>query len=90
MTKIATAHVEIKPVVNEEALQAILDRIQQAVAEAVERGMNTKPAGWVAEVETRGEGLALWRSVDGADTPSLPARVATDPRTTPPHPMGDT
>ena len=38
MAKIGTAHVEIKPVLNEEALTAICSEIEQRVAEAVRRG----------------------------------------------------
>lgn len=39
MAKIGTAHVEIKPVVNDEALDEITSRIEEAVARGVERGM---------------------------------------------------
>lgn len=40
MAKIGTAHVEIKPVLNEEALEAIVARIERQVAQAVERGLH--------------------------------------------------
>jgi hypothetical protein len=39
MAKIGTAHIEVKPVVDEVALEAIAERIATAVAEGVERGM---------------------------------------------------
>lgn len=38
MAKIGTAHVEIKPVLNEEALVAICAEIEARVAEAVRKG----------------------------------------------------
>lgn len=40
MAKVGTAHLEIKPVLNEEALAEIGRRIEQEVAAAVERGIN--------------------------------------------------
>jgi hypothetical protein len=39
MAKIGTAHIEIKPVVNLEALDAIAEQLAAAVAEGVARGM---------------------------------------------------
>lgn len=39
MAKIGTAHIEIKPVLSEAALDEIVQRIGDAVAEGVERGM---------------------------------------------------
>ena len=39
MAKIGTAHIEIKPVINDEALDAISQRIEDAVAAGVARGM---------------------------------------------------
>ena len=39
MAKIGTAHVEVKPVMNEEALAALVERIETAVREAVARGL---------------------------------------------------
>lgn len=39
MAKIGTAHIEVKPVVDEVALEVIVERIAEAVAEGVERGM---------------------------------------------------
>lgn len=39
MAKIGTAHIEIKPVISDEALQALMQRIETAVAEGVARGM---------------------------------------------------
>jgi len=41
MAKIGTAHVEIKPVVNEDALTALCLRIQQQVEDAVQRGLES-------------------------------------------------
>ena len=41
MAKIGTAHVEIKPVLNQEALDEITNRIENAVADAVARGLST-------------------------------------------------
>lgn len=43
MAKIGTAHVEIKPVLNEGALAAVVRRIEEAVAAAVARGMSRYP-----------------------------------------------
>lgn len=40
MAKIGTAQVEIKPVLNEEALTAITERIENEIREAVARGLN--------------------------------------------------
>ena len=39
MAKIGTAHIEIKPVINEEALEALVQRIEDAIAAGVARGM---------------------------------------------------
>lgn len=39
MAKIGTAHVEIKPVLNAEALAEIMQQVEDAVAAGVERGM---------------------------------------------------
>lgn len=39
MAKIGTAHVEIKPVLNEEALATLTRRIEEAVRDAVARGL---------------------------------------------------
>ena len=39
MAKIGTAHIELKPVLSEDALEAISERIADAVAQGVERGM---------------------------------------------------
>ena len=39
MAKIGTAHIEVKPVVDEAALAGITDSIAEAVAEGVKRGM---------------------------------------------------
>lgn len=46
MAKIGTAHVEIKPVLNEDALDEIAQRIEETVAHAVERGM-ARPVSFV-------------------------------------------
>lgn len=44
MAKIGTAHIEVKPVLNEEALEEIAKRIEDAVARGVSRGMGaTRP-----------------------------------------------
>lgn len=40
MAKIGTAHIEIKPVINEEALEALVLRIEEAVAAGVARGVS--------------------------------------------------
>lgn len=50
MAKIGTAHIEIKPVLNEEALDAIAQRIEDAVAAGIERG--------IARATTTTEGTA--------------------------------
>lgn len=39
MAKVGTAHIEIKPVVNEEALGEITEQVANAVAEGVRRGL---------------------------------------------------
>lgn len=39
MAKIGTAHIELKPVLDEATLDAITERIAEAVAEGVRRGM---------------------------------------------------
>lgn len=39
MAKIATAHIEIKPVLNDDSLQELMQRIEDAVAAGFERGM---------------------------------------------------
>jgi hypothetical protein len=39
MAKIGTAHVEVKPVLNEEVLAALTLQIEDAVAAAVQRGI---------------------------------------------------
>lgn len=38
MSKIGTAHVEIKPVLNEDSLREITERIEREIGEAMERG----------------------------------------------------
>jgi hypothetical protein len=43
MAKIGTAHVEIKPVLNEEALEQIVQRIEEAVRRGVEAGLASRP-----------------------------------------------
>jgi hypothetical protein len=44
MAKIGTAHVEIKPVLNEEALEALVARIEDAIAQGVARALdNARP-----------------------------------------------
>lgn len=39
MAKIGTAQIEIKPVLNDEALAAIVERIETEIREAVARGL---------------------------------------------------
>ena len=41
MAKLGTAHIEIKPVLNEDALTEITKRIEDAVAAGVTRALNT-------------------------------------------------
>ena len=60
MAKIGTAHIEVKPVVDEAALEAIAERIAAAVAEGVERGMaaahmQKKPLSGVVRIWQDGE-----------------------------------
>lgn len=43
MAKIGTAHIELKPVLDEATLDAITERIAEAVAEGVRRGMKISP-----------------------------------------------
>jgi len=42
MAKIGTAHIEIKPVLDAEALEALATAIERAVAAGVERGMKVR------------------------------------------------
>ena len=42
MAKIGTAHVEIKPVLNEEALDALCAQVEEAVANAVTLAMQAE------------------------------------------------
>lgn len=42
MAKIGTAHIEIKPVLNEEALEAIARQVELTVAQAVARGISAR------------------------------------------------
>lgn len=41
MAKIGTAHIEIKPVIDDEALERITARVEEAVAAGVARGIRT-------------------------------------------------
>jgi hypothetical protein len=43
MAKIGTAHVEVKPVLNEEALAEITARIEEAVRAGVQAGLTAQP-----------------------------------------------
>ena len=43
MAKIGTVHIEIKPVLDEDALEQITQRIADAVTEGVRRGMAFAP-----------------------------------------------
>lgn len=43
MAKIGTAHVEIKPVLAEEALDALCKQVEERVAAAVRRGLDSVP-----------------------------------------------
>ncbi len=43
MAKVGTVHVEIKPVLNQEALDDVCAHIEEAVAAAVSRGLATPP-----------------------------------------------
>ena len=49
MAKIATAHIEIKPVLNEEALQEVLEAIEGAVAAGFVRGVKAAQDGLVRQ-----------------------------------------
>lgn len=55
MAKIATAHIEIKPVLNEDALQGVLDAIEQAVAIGFSRGVKAVVEGRVMHYGDPGE-----------------------------------
>ncbi|MCK9601333.1 MAG: hypothetical protein M0R06_19995 [Sphaerochaeta sp.] len=57
MAKIGTAHVEIKPVLNEEALEALCAQVEEASANAVIRAMQSIR---VAEAAKRGMLRALY------------------------------
>lgn len=43
MAKLATAQIEIKPVLNEQALADVCRRIEDAIAGAIARGYNRRP-----------------------------------------------
>lgn len=64
MSKIGTAHVEIKPVLNEEALAEVARRIETALADAFEKATGQKQTFHVYEMDgsvTKTEGvLAMW------------------------------
>lgn len=47
MAKIGTAHVELKPVLNDDALQQLGNQIERTVTEAVQRGLSN--AGFTFE-----------------------------------------
>lgn len=59
MAKIGTAHIEIKPVLNKEALAAIVQQIEDAVARGVERALEA--ADRKAEDASRKQ-FAAWRN----------------------------
>lgn len=61
MAKIGTAHVEIKPVLNQGALDELCKSIEDAVALAVKHGMHRHEAG---KVEIR-EGSEIKRDENG-------------------------
>lgn len=42
MAKIGTAHIEVKPVLNEDALDQITKRIEDAIAAGVQRGLEQR------------------------------------------------
>lgn len=44
MAKIGTAHIEIKPVLDDDALDTLCQRIERAVSEAVRNGLAGRPA----------------------------------------------
>jgi hypothetical protein len=53
MAKIGTAHIEIKPVLNEDELEAICQRIEDAVTKGISRGLASQPRQIVNKVEMR-------------------------------------
>lgn len=55
MAKIGTAHIEVKPVLNEEALAGIVQRIEDAVAEGVRRGLEAQRSATTLVVDIRGD-----------------------------------
>lgn len=73
MAKIGTAHVEIKPVINDEALEQITKRVEEAVAEGVRRGMRavpsypTYPQWWVSATSDTTVATPVSVTVDGKD-----------------------
>jgi len=48
MAKIGTAHIEIKPVIDEAALDIIVERVAAAVAEGIARGLQRQVGDIVA------------------------------------------
>ena len=64
MAKVGTPHIEIKPVLNEEALAALGQRIEDAVAEAIARGIArsqpVKIASWDTGVHTSMSGTLTY------------------------------
>ena len=61
MAKIGTAHVEIKPVLNEEALSALCAQVEEAVANAVTLAMQAER---VRQAAARGMLRALYGEPD--------------------------
>lgn len=66
MAKIGTAHIEIKPILNEEALAVIVQRIEDAIAAGVARALNETNRGARVTSLTVSDGITVWQ--DGKPT----------------------
>lgn len=83
MAKLATAQIEIKPVLNEQVLADVCRRIEDAIAGAIRRGYATQPATepWRYPTVTWGSGQTTTApgtfTVTNASTGD-PAKIAAD------------
>lgn len=61
MAKIGTAHIEIKPVLNEEALDALVKRIEDAIEAGVARALDTANRGRITGISA-GSSVTVWQN----------------------------
>lgn len=72
MAKIGTAHIEIKPVLNEEALDALVQRIEDAVEAGVARAMadaNRRVGRDINEAAQGASRIKVWQDGKQIDLP---------------------